>query len=244
MPDRQQHDGFIWALINSLIINFLFVFALLIQREEVKSSKFLPFVVSIDINQQGRSVEHTLSINKPPHPTPGENKKAVLLPTTLPLPHKNAKLALPTQVSDVVTPTPPESATVIAGDETAQSLTTGGEGADIATGAEIAGGLSIFGDKMTGDHYTAPEFLLGEKPPYPKQAERNGWTGTVLLNLSINAKGEIEKVGIAKSSGYRLLDQQARESVGSWRFKPARRNGHAVAVTVQQPIVFRTNSPE
>jgi protein TonB len=113
-----------------------------------------------------------------------------------------------------------------------------------APGKEISGGLSIFGDKTARDNYTAPEYLVGEKPPYPKQAERNGWAGTVLLNLLINAKGEVEKVGIAKSSGYKLLDQQACQSVGAWRFKPARRNGHAIAVTVQQPIIFRPTPPE
>ncbi|MDO9081372.1 MAG: energy transducer TonB [Desulfuromonadales bacterium] len=115
---------------------------------------------------------------------------------------------------------------------------------DATPGKEISGGLSIFRDKTARDNYTAAEYLVGEKPPYPKQAERNGWAGTVLLNLSINAKGEVEKVGIAKSSGYKLLDQQARQSVSAWRFKPARRNGYAIAVTVQQPIIFRPTPPE
>ena len=64
------------------------------------------------------------------------------------------------------------------------------------------------------------------------------------MTLLINAKGEVETVGIAKSSGYALLDQQARASVRSWRFKPARRNGIAITVTVQQPIIFRPTLPE
>ena len=98
---------------------------------------------------------------------------------------------------------------------------------------------------MAGDHYTAAaEYLAGEKPPYPKWAARNGWEGTVLLNLLININGEIEKVEIAKSSGYELLDRQACASVGAWRFKPARRNGIAIAMTVQQPITFGPILPE
>ena len=244
MPDRHRHDGFIWALILSLIINLLCVFALLAQREGAKSLGFQPFFVSIALNRQVQSGEQTVSIGAPPLPPPVKRKKGVEPPTALPPLHKNVQLALPTTDSQGERPLPPESGTEPAGAESDLSLlTTGGESVD-APGKEISGGLSIFGDKTARDNYTAPEYLVGEKPPYPKQAERNGWAGTVLLNLLINAKGEVEKVGIAKSSGYKLLDQQACQSVGAWRFKPARRNGHAIAVTVQQPIIFRPTPPE
>ncbi|MDZ4185642.1 MAG: energy transducer TonB [Desulfuromonadales bacterium] len=245
MPDRHRHDGFIWALILSLIINLLCVFALLAQRERVKSLGFQPFIVSIALNQQVQSGEHTVSNGAPPLPPPAKRKKRVETPTTLPPLHKNVQLALPTTDSQGERPLPPKSGTETAGAESDLSpLTTEGESVDATPGKEISGGLSIFGDKTVRDYYTAPEYLVGEKPPYPKQAERNGWAGTVLLNLSINAKGEVEKVGIAKSSGYKLLDQQACQSVGAWRFKPARRNGHAIAVTVQQPIIFRPTPPK
>ncbi|MBE0503221.1 MAG: energy transducer TonB [Desulfuromonadales bacterium] len=246
MADHHRHDGFIWALIFSLIINLLFVFALLIQRDGARTSGLRPFVVSIALNQQGHSDEHTVSIGGPPLPPPAKSKKALEPPKTLPPLHKNVQPALPTTDGPVQTTTPPPKAGAeTAGTETdLPPLTTEGESAGATKGEEISGGLSIFGDKTAGDNYTAPEYLVGEKPPYPKQAERKGWAGTVILNLSINAKGEVEQVGIAKSSGYRLLDQQARQSVGAWRFKPARRNGIATAVTVQQPIIFRSTPSE
>lgn len=238
MADRQRHDGFIWALILSLIINLLFVFALLIQRDGTRTSGFRPFVVSIALNPQGRNNEHTLSINAPPLPPPAKSNKMLEPPTTLPPPPQNVQSALPPTDSPVETTPHPEAGDDAAGTET--GLSAAGKSAGATKAEEINGGLSIFGDKTAGDNYTAPEYLVGEKPPYPKQAERKGWAGTVILNLSINAKGEVEQVGIAKSSGYRLLDQQARQSVGAWRFKPARRNGIATAVTVQQPIIFRS----
>ena len=245
MPDHHRHDGFIWALILSLIINLLFVFALLVQHDGAKSLRLQPFVVSIAINQQMRGSEHTVSIGPPPHSAAGKKKKTIEPPTSLPPLHSNTQPALPTPDSHVQAPIPPESGAEIAGEETNLSpLTTVGESVDTTLTEEFSGGLSIFGDKTAGDNYTAPEYLAGEKTPYPKQAERNGWTGTVLLNLSINADGEVEKVGIAKSSGHRVLDQQARQSVSAWRFKPATRNGKAIATTVQQPIVFRSPPPE
>ena len=243
MLDRHRHDGFIWALIISLIINLLFVFALLVQRDRVKSSGFHPFFVSIDLNQQMHTGEPTASIGSPRIPPPAKRKKAGEDPTTLPSLHDNVQIALPTTGIHVETPLPPESGAETAGAEILSPLTTGREWVGATPGEEIPDGLSILGDKTAGDNYTAPEFFVGEKPPYPKQAKRNGWEGTVLLNLSINAKGEVEKVGIAKSSGYQLLDHQARQSASVWRFKPARRNGMAIAVTVQQPIIFRPTLP-
>lgn len=245
MPDRHRHDGFIWALILSLIINLLLVFTLLAPRDDAKSLGFQPFFVSIAINQRAHHGERTVSTGAPPLPAPAKRKKAVEPPKPLPPLHKNVQLNLATTDIPVETTLPAESGAEITGAKTDLSpLTTGAESVVATPDEEISSGLSIFGDKTVGDNYTAPEYLVGEKPPYPKQAERNGWAGTVLLNLSINARGEVEKVGITKSSGYRLLDQQARQSVSAWRFKPARRNGHAITVTVQQPIIFRPTPPK
>ncbi len=94
--------------------------------------------------------------------------------------------------------------------------------------------------KTSGGHDTAPKYLSGENPPYPKRAQRNGWEGAVLLTLMISSTGEVEKIEIAKTSGYELLDRQACESVRNWRFKPATRHGLPIAVTVRQEIIFRT----
>jgi len=245
VADRQRHDGFIWALILSLIINLLFVFALLIPRDGARTSGFRPLVVSITLNQQGRNGEQTVSIGAPPLAPPAKSKKGLEPPTTRPPLHKNVPPALPITDSPLERTSPAESGPETTGTETDRLPLSTEEKSDGRTNTEeITGDLSIFDDKTAGDHYTAPEYLVGEKPPYPKQAERNGWAGTVLLNLSINAKGEVEQVGIAKSSGHRILDQQARQSVGAWRFKPARRNGIAIAVTVQQPIIFRSTPSE
>ena len=240
MPDRQRHDEFIWALIFSVIINLLFVFALLAQRYVDNSPGLQPFVVSLAASQ-------TLPSHAPAIPvptviqTPTRVKKAIKPPPTFRTQSASIAPALPAENTDEGTSISPAGTTEI--DARPVLGTTGEDTASVIT-KETAADLSIFGDKMAGDHYTAPEYLSGEKPAYPKRAERNGWEGTVLLNLWINANGEVEKVGIAKTSGYELLDQQARASVVAWRFKPARRNGIAIAIAVQQPIIFRPTLPK
>lgn len=243
MPDRQRHDEFIGALIFSLIVNLLFIFALLAQRYDAKSPGLQPFVVSIAANRQTLANQSHANPDPTVLPSPAKTQKTIKSPPTLQVQSTSVDSTRPAEESEAI-PSPataPERArTQIA----PPSLATAGANAPTTIAQESEAGLSIWGDKMTGEHYTAPEYLGGEKPPYPKRAERNGWEGTVVLHLLINANGEVEKVGIAQTSGYELLDQQARASVSAWRFKPARRNGIAVAVAVQQPIIFRPTLPK
>ena len=246
MPNRQRHDEFIWALIFSLIINLLFIVALVGQSYLKKSSGSQPFVVSLAASQAILPGQSSARVSADALSLPAQKKITTKTPPALQPQSISADPLLPTGDNPEEGTINPASAAVSAGDESAppRSAATGTD--STATGGkESADAVSIFGDKITGDNYTAAEYLTGEKPPYPKRAERNGWEGTVLLTLLINTDGEVEKVGIAKTSGYELLDRQACESVGAWRFQPARRNGIAIATTVQQPIIFRpTPRPE
>jgi protein TonB len=247
VSDRHRHDEFIWALIFSLIINLFFVFALLAQRSVEKSPNHQPFVVAITASQRALPGDSPATPRPKAIPAPTKRKKTAEPLTTTPEQRPDIDLNLPTQNNTegaTISPARAMASEMTGAEIDLSSLAATGESATATIDKETADGLSIFGDKTTGDHYTAPEYLGGEKPPYPKRAERNGWEGTVLLSLSINANGAVEKVGIAKTSGYELLDHQARKSVSAWRFKPARRNGMAIAVTVQQPIVFRSSPPE
>lgn len=240
MPHRQRHDEFIWALIFSLIVNLLFIFALLAQRYVAKSPGFQPLVVSIAVSRPALPQQSHANPGPTAIPVPVKAKKMLVPPLTLRPQNASPDPPLPAQDNKVEATSSPVTASESAETATAlPSLPTAAENAVTTLAKETAADLSIWGDKITGEHYTAPEYLGGEKPPYPKRAERNGWEGTVLLNLLINANGEVEKVEIAKTSGYELLDSQARASVGAWRFKPARRNGIAIAVAVQQPVIFR-----
>ena len=247
MPDRHRHDEFIWALIFSLLINLLFVFALLAPRSGDKSPGLQPLVISVTARHQQFPKQTSAIAGPSAMPARAKTEKTLDPPPIFRPQSASIDPALPARNSAAEAasrplPTPPLTATVLS------PLAPAGESATATvakeTAQETAAGLSIGGDKMAEDHYTAAEYLDGEKPPYPKRAERNGWEGTVLLRLAITATGAVEKVEIAKTSGYELLDQQARASVSAWRFKPARRNGLAIAVTVQQPILFRSNSRE
>ena len=89
------------------------------------------------------------------------------------------------------------------------------------------------------DEQRVPSFAGNRPPSYPEIARRNGWEGTVLLWLKIDASGRVLDVSVRESSGYPVLDAEAVNAVRSWKGEPARRAGHPVATEAFLPIRFR-----
>lgn len=85
-----------------------------------------------------------------------------------------------------------------------------------------------------------PEVLPGGMPPvYPAELSRRGVGGTVHLLVDVAANGSVRQAKIEFSSGNRELDAAALEAVGSWRFRPALKDGKAVAGQVRVPVMFQ-----
>jgi len=81
--------------------------------------------------------------------------------------------------------------------------------------------------------------IASPAPIYPRDALRDGITGTVELELLVGVDGSVLEVRITHSSGNRQLDNAAREQVlRNWRFQPAMRGGIAVQALGRVPIVF------
>jgi periplasmic protein TonB len=92
--------------------------------------------------------------------------------------------------------------------------------------------------RSAGSHTSKPAYLYNPHPSYPEAARKAGQTGVVTLRVSINEKGRVSAVSLVKSSGYALLDDRARGAVQRWIFRPARRDGKAVATQVEVPVRF------
>lgn len=89
------------------------------------------------------------------------------------------------------------------------------------------------------DERTPPNFSVTRAPKYPPQAHALGHEGEVVLRLYVSAKGVVERVEVAESTGYAELDQAAVTAVSSWRGRPAFQGGRAVATTEKLRIRFR-----
>lgn len=81
--------------------------------------------------------------------------------------------------------------------------------------------------------------LHNPKPPYPLAARRQGIEGRVLLAAHVRADGTCAEARLKHSSGHRLLDQSALDTVRRWRFLPARRGNASMDSWVEIPISFR-----
>ncbi len=81
--------------------------------------------------------------------------------------------------------------------------------------------------------------LNNPKPPYPLTARRQGVEGEVLLSVHVSREGSPSDVQLKRSSGHRMLDMAALETVRRWHFVPARRGAMVVDSDVDVPIRFR-----
>lgn len=93
------------------------------------------------------------------------------------------------------------------------------------------------GEVMTG---AVLQYASAPPPSYPRQALRNGLTGTVVLEVLVGIDGHPLQAEVVTSSGHRELDLAARRQVlARWMFKPAMQAGVPVQARGRVPVEFR-----
>jgi TonB family protein len=97
-----------------------------------------------------------------------------------------------------------------------------------------------FAELKTGEdkaELTAPEVLHKVDPAYPLELMKSQVEGTVALYAVIHSDGRVGDVRVLSSPDERL-DGYARSALESWRFRPATKNGSAVALEAVVLIPF------
>lgn len=82
------------------------------------------------------------------------------------------------------------------------------------------------------------DYRHNPRPDYPVLAKRRRLEGTTMLRVTVDNDGRPSEIEIAQSSGARILDDAAIQTVRNWRFAPARQGNKAVVGVVQVPIRF------
>jgi len=108
-----------------------------------------------------------------------------------------------------------------------------GPGVGPGSGGGIGGGVY-----RVGGGVSAPRTLFAPDPEYSDEARKAKFQGTVILICVVGPDGRTRDIRIARSLGMGL-DQKAMEAVRIWRFDPARKDGHPVAVEVSVEVNFR-----
>jgi len=83
-----------------------------------------------------------------------------------------------------------------------------------------------------------PGYLQNPAPVYPDFAMEQGWEGTVLLNVHVLGSGKPDLVELKQSSGRKVLDTAAINTVKGWAFVPAKQGEAAIDSWVEVPIEF------
>jgi protein TonB len=75
-------------------------------------------------------------------------------------------------------------------------------------------------------------------PRYTPQALAAKLEGTVILTVTVSAKGEPQNPRVTQGLG-KGLDQEALAAVRQWRFRPATRAGKPISSTISVSLVFK-----
>lgn len=84
-----------------------------------------------------------------------------------------------------------------------------------------------------------PISLSGIQPHYPYTARVRGEAGKVTICLRVTRLGDVESAAIKTSSGFPTLDESALATARKARFKPAEKDGQAVAADMDLQFDFR-----
>lgn len=85
-----------------------------------------------------------------------------------------------------------------------------------------------------------PTVVSQVAPAYPELAKKAGVEGLVYLQVRIDKEGRVGEVQTIKcDQPNQGFEEAASEAVRKWVFKPAQKNGEAVAATITIPFNFK-----
>jgi TonB family protein len=115
----------------------------------------------------------------------------------------------------------------------------GGVGAGVGPGVGlgVAGGIGG-GIYRVGGGVSAPRVVYDPDPEYSQEARMAKHQGTVVLWVVIGPDGKAHEIKVSRALGMGL-DEKAIEAVRNWRFLPAQKDGHPVAVQINVEVNFR-----
>ena len=161
----------------------------------------------------------------------------------------NAHPALPVESTIVVAPEVKFDGSGQQGDSLSHLLApSGGPGGPGGIGTGCCNGVGNYngpgtgpgpgGRSLGGQGLIAPRLLYDPEPDYSEEARKVKAQGSVLLWLIVGADGHPRDIRVQRALGWGL-DEKAVDTVRTWRFAPAMRNGQPVAAPVSVEVRFR-----
>jgi len=151
-------------------------------------------------------------------------------PPPAPAPHTPVQIKLPVLASVPQIPPPavmvasPVAAVVAVSDAAPTVTATHGHAQAPVAAAPATAATTAVVEIPPG----SVRYLAEPRLHVPPMSRRLGESGTVLLRITVDTRGELKSVAIKKSSGFDRLDQQALRDILSARFAPYLDKGQPV----------------
>ncbi len=85
---------------------------------------------------------------------------------------------------------------------------------------------------------TPPSPLFKIKPHYPLKAKHQKTEGALLMQFTVNPKGETQDIQIMEADPPGLFNASASEAIRQWKFNPGYKDGKPVSVRVSLPLKY------
>jgi protein TonB len=82
-----------------------------------------------------------------------------------------------------------------------------------------------------------PVAHIQQEPIYPYEMSRSGIAGEANVGFIVDVNGDVHDAYVVNSI-HREFEVPAVQAVGKWKFRPGRRNGHAVNTRMSVLVVF------
>jgi TonB family protein len=88
-----------------------------------------------------------------------------------------------------------------------------------------------------GGGVSAPRAAWTPEPEVTEEARKAGVKATVVLNVVVGRDGRVSRIKVVRSAGMGL-DERTVNTVKTWRFQPAMRDGQPVAVEMNIEVAL------
>ncbi|MEM5788140.1 MAG: TonB family protein, partial [Syntrophobacteraceae bacterium] len=124
-----------------------------------------------------------------------------------------------------------------AGDSPPGETETGQKPAQLASAGAVRDGVGLGPVEASFGETDGPRFVRRVLPVYPRLAREMGKEGTVVLRLTIDERGQLQKVLVVKSAGS-AFDSKALDAVKASSYSPAKKGGRPVLCSANLHIHF------
>ncbi|MDE2306941.1 MAG: energy transducer TonB [Xanthomonadaceae bacterium] len=104
--------------------------------------------------------------------------------------------------------------------------------------ATSEGATASTANSAGAEQSTEAVLVSGAAPRYPREALRARQSGWVVVAFTIEPNGRTSHITVVSAEPHRVFDRAAMDAVNRYHFKPATKNGVAVASQRQQKIEF------